>query len=187
MSSLLETFSNNFPGWMGISFEDTLFLYNSCIEANAKNIVEIGTGEGFSTHILLLASTCPIITIDKDESWIDRGFDIDTSRIKQYKMLSNEYFETIANKDPIDFMFIDANLSEEDVLHIFERIDKKITIVLHDYVEPTYHTYPDKGNINEQMLYESASFLNYNIDKLTGREISKNPDDNFCVKMVIYR
>jgi len=145
-----------------ISYKDSKFIFNSCIDKQPTKILEIGTGKGYSTYSLLAASECPVITVDRDPSLFQDASDyISLDRLVMHKLTdSTEYFSR-NNDNDFDFMFIDATLRPSDISHIFVRSKPQFTVVLHDYWPEGDIVRDEKGKRNSDQLKNFAINNNY--------------------------
>ncbi len=119
-------------GCGAVPYQDGKFLTGFVSSANAKKILEIGTGVGYSTVCLALGnSDAQIDTVDKDPSHISLA----KQNIEKFG-LNVTFYETKAEEilpklnGPYDLIFYDGFVPQKRFVAEFERLLKKSGILL---------------------------------------------------------
>ena len=113
---------------------DAIFLQLACLVERPKKIMEIGTWLGTSTYAMAQTSDTLIYTCDQgpDNFYIHEGKDLYINRIIRHpETHSSEFLKNIDGD--FDFVFVDANIDDDDVEGIFEKCKDNFTFITHDY------------------------------------------------------
>ncbi len=112
-----------------VPYQNGKFLIDFVKSTNAKKILEIGTGVGYSTACLSLGNEEAIIeTIDKDSLHISlakenlKNLGLN-ERIIFYESLAEDIFPKLTG--PYDLIFYDGYTPQKKFVEVFERILKK--------------------------------------------------------------
>ncbi len=123
---------------LAVEFEFGEMLMNAVMEAKPKNLVEVGTGHGYSTAWLLLGMEANGVghlnTFDKEartpQVWEELGLD------KKNVTSHIGFFKDFKLEGEIDFLFHDSEhifrLIEEDFERLVPLMAKKCQVWVHD-------------------------------------------------------
>ncbi len=130
--SALEHRKNHVCG--AVPYQNGKFLTDFAASSNAKRILEIGTGVGYSTICLALGNKEAFIeTIDKDEAHISIAKESCdnlglNNQITFYNSKAEDIFPTLTG--PFDLIFYDGYVPQKKFATQFERLLKKGGILL---------------------------------------------------------
>lgn len=117
-----------------VPYQNGDFLTKIVKESNAKNILEVGTGVGYSTACLLLGNNEAFIeTIDKDSTHINlakenlKNLDL-IDRVEFYEAKAEDILPTLTKS--YDLIFYDGFVPQKKFVAQFERLLKKGGILL---------------------------------------------------------
>ena len=134
----LENFGQKNRGYFNIPASTGKFFYNLVLISKAKNILEIGTSNGYSTIWLSEAvkqNKGKVTTIEKSDFKIKMAKDnFKRSKLNNIKIIhGDELIEITKLKEKHDFMFIDAIKKDYiNYLKLAEKDLKKSSIIVAD-------------------------------------------------------
>ena len=106
----LSDFTKPQKRYFNISKETGKFLYNLILSSKAKNILEIGTSNGYSTIWMAQATQGKVTTIEKTDFKVKEAEqNFQKAKLNNIKIIHGDALKEIPKlKEKYDFMFIDA-------------------------------------------------------------------------------
>lgn len=171
----LEEFSQKNTGYYNIPADTGKFLYNLVLVSKAKNILEIGTSNGYSTIWLAEAAKQnkgKATTIEISESKVNMARE-NFNRAKLNNIIKIIYGDALKEipklKEKYDFMFIDAIKSDYiKYLRLNEKNLKKNSIIVADNAI----IFKDKMNNYLNYLKNNKNYSSVLVPVGTGVEFS---------------
>lgn len=126
----LEEFGHRHSGYYNISADTGQFFNILVLISKAKNILEVGTSNGYSTIWLAEASKqnkCKVTTIEINEHKVKMAAEnFKRAKLNNIKIVHGDALEEIPKlKGKFDFLFLDA--IKEDYINYFKLAYHKLT------------------------------------------------------------
>ena len=169
---ILQTIKNiqkekNFISNWNISYQIGLILSEFISLKNPKNILEVGTSNGFSTLWLALNldDSSLITTVEIDQFRFNQAKNnFNQAKIQNIKQLNGDIFEILENysfEEKFDFVFVDA--IQKNYFLFLEKIVKKNlisnnSIIIFDNIDSHLHQKDFLKKIENNYKFEKIAF-----------------------------